>query len=109
LKAAFMFAASGGTTSSEFIIFPHSPTPTQKFPITRWPLNWPISGTPLRRFGGDGRAQRADVALCLRAGSAGGTNWFAGRMIVVTADRAIGPEPAVTPTFPWAMIPQRMT
>jgi hypothetical protein len=54
LKAALMFAASGGTTSSEFIIFPHSPTPTQKSPVPRWPLNWVISGTTLGRFGGEG-------------------------------------------------------
>jgi hypothetical protein len=53
LKAAFMFVASGGTTSSEFMVFPHSPTPTQKLPITRLPLNWVISRTNLRRFGGE--------------------------------------------------------
>jgi hypothetical protein len=33
LKAALMFAESGGTTSSEFIIFPHSPTPTHEPPL----------------------------------------------------------------------------
>jgi hypothetical protein len=45
-----MFAASGGTTSSEFIVFPHSPTPRR--PHVAAKLG--ISRTTLERFDGGG-------------------------------------------------------
>jgi hypothetical protein len=64
-----MFAASGGTTSSEFIIFPHSPTPTQS-PHHTWLLNWVVSGPILGRFSARKRnrpqlPEGQELGLCL--------------------------------------------